>query len=349
MTSGFQVQAQPRLDLMDPRLLTPNLSGLLPAASQGLGLYSQFQQIADESVARPTRRQLLEIQLQDAQNRLGMAPLDRDLRMAQIAEAQQNAATPRFVPGDIVMEDQTQVFPSALNEFGNRTGPSDTIIGDLVEVQTGREIGAGGIVTPRTTRKTLKTAEQREADASKLAASIRATDALAGQRGRGREFESTALIEAYNGAIDAGDTELAQLYKSRIDKLNAPPGILAPGTAYGRRIEQLAADAGITLAAAQELVKTPAGAEALAQAAVANKAAARSPFGAPQLSADQRQLIRGGAPVAAPAAPVFEETVTETLGPVPTGPVVVRTKAERDALPVGTQYVGPDRQTYIKK
>ncbi len=351
-TAGFQVQERPRLDYMDPRLLTPNLTGLLPAAQQGLGLYGSLQQIADEAQARPTRQQLLQIQLQEAQNRMGMAPLDQQLRLAQISEAQQNAAVPRLIPGDITIEDQTRVFPAALDEIGNRTGPSDTVIGDLVEIQSAREVGPGGIITPRTVRKTIKTAEQREAESAKQAASIRATDALAGQRARGKDFESTALIQSYNDAIDAGDAELAQLFKARLDKLNAPPGILSPGTAFTRRVEQLAADAGVTLAIATQLAQTSEGMQALAQAAVANKAAARSPFGAPQVTAAQRNLL-SGAPVAAPApaveAPVFEETITETLGPVSGAPVVVRTKAQRDALPVGTQYVGPDGQTYIKK
>lgn len=354
-TGGFQVQNMPRVDFADPRLLTANLSGIIPAAQQGLGFYNGLQQIADEAQARPTRQQLLQIQLQDAQNRLGLAPLERDLRMAQISEAQQNAATPRLIAGDVMIEDGTKEYPAAFDEFGVRTGPSETVIGDLVEVQSGREIGPGGVVTPRTVRKTLKTAEQRQNEATKQAASIRASDALAGQRARGKEFESTALIQSYNDALEAGDDEVAALYKSRIDKLNAAPGLLAPGTAYNRRVEQLAADAGITLAAAQELAKTPAGAEALAQAAVANKAAARSPFGAPALSAEQKELIRGGgppaaapAPVAAPA-PAFSEVVNTALGPAPGAPVAVRTKAERDALPPGTQYIGPDGQTYIKK
>src|SRR5689334_3029565 len=88
-THGFTVQAQPGMNYLPASSLVGNLSGIVPAASQGAGLVSQLAQISDEAQLAPLRRQLQQIQLQEAQNRLADAPLDRQLRIAQIAHATQ--------------------------------------------------------------------------------------------------------------------------------------------------------------------------------------------------------------------------------------------------------------------
>lgn len=302
-TDGFSVRALPDVRFADPRLLAPNYGALLPSLGEGL-------RVAEDVRMSPMRINLAGIQLQEAQNRLAMAPLEQQLAALRLGEAQRKAAMPEILPGDITYEDTTKIFPAALDESGNRTGPDDVIRGDLIEVQSGTSYGSGGVATPYTRRKTIKTAEQRQVESEKQAVALDAARALASQRQRGKEFESATLIQLYNDAVDSGDAEAAALYKARIDKLNAPPGILPTGTAYQRRIEQLAADAGITLEAANRLAKTPDGAEALAQAAVANKAAARSPFGAPVVTSQQKELISGaGRPVG------FEDEVSAAFAP----------------------------------
>src|SRR6478609_568392 len=339
-TSGFQVSNMPRIDFADPRLLATNYGAILPAIGQGL-------QLGEEVRMAPLRRQLAQIQVEDAAARAAMAPLERQYKLAQIAEAQQNAAIPRILTGNTTIE-AAPISPydmPALDENDNRTAPVP--LGDLVQITEEQLVGPGGVITPRQVRKTLATGEQRSqaqelADAR--AASLRA---LATDRARGKEFEAQQLVEQYNTALDEGDTETAKIYKALIDRKAAMPGLLPSGTTYQRTVEQQAARAGITLGAAQELVKTPEGAAALAQLSVANQAAARSPFGAPAVTADQRALIQSAS---APQAVLpLQQRAEQILAPQTQSAVVVRTKAEYDALPSGTTYVGPDGVTKRKK
>jgi hypothetical protein len=336
-TSGFQVQARPGIDYLDPRLLTPNTGALLPAVGQGLGLYSGLQQIADEAQSRPSRRRLGDIQLAQAEQALAMAPLEQQRALAQIAEMQQNAAVPIQITEDIALSGGDMT----------RTGTGDTIdnfqiteeLTPRVRTVSGYEIGPGGVRTPFQKTETLATAAQVRADAQKQAAAIEAQRALAAQRSRGKEYEYTQLAELYSNALEDGDNEAASLYKSRIDKLTAKPGILPTGTAFQRRVEQLAADAGVTMASASELAKSAEGMEALAKAAKA----ARTPDLLPAtVTTAERQLLRNPA-----AADALETEIGDALNPV--RPYTVRTKAERDALPAGTEYIGPDGKRYIKK
>lgn len=297
-TDGFRVGVMPETRFVDPRLVSPRYGDILPAVGQGLSLYDQFQTM-------PTRRRLGEIQLQEAENRLGLAPIQQQLARAQLDEALQNAATPRVLPGNVMIEDQTKFYPAALDEEGRPTGDGERVMGDLVQIQEEQLVGPGGVVTPRVVRKTIKAAADREAESAYKAAQIDATRALGEQRRTGKDFESTRLVELYNNAVQEGDLEAARLYKARIDRLNQAPGILPEGTAYNRRIEQLAADAGVTLDAARELAQNAQGAELLAKAAVANKAAARSVL-PPTINAEERAQLR------APGAD-YQASITETL------------------------------------
>lgn len=183
-TAGFQVQERPRVDFLDPRILTANLSGILPAASQGLGLYGNLQQIADESQARPTRQQLLQIQLQDAQNRLAQAPLDKQLRMAQIAEAQQNAARPIQVTDDISITGGTPMLPEIVNPGANFEDLQFKSPGYLPQIETitGRDVLAGGKIVPTTRTKTLKTGAEAKMIADKFALEQQKAEDLATYR-----------------------------------------------------------------------------------------------------------------------------------------------------------------------
>ncbi len=236
----------------------------------------------------------------------------------------------------------------ATDEAGNLTAPMP--LADLVKVRNQTQVGANGVLTPRIVRETLKTGEQRVAEADKNAATLEATRALAQQRVTGKQYETQQLIEGYNTALDEGDEHTAALYKSLIDRKAAMPGILQDGTTFRRRMEQNAADAGVTLDQATELSKTPQGMAALTQLAIANKAAAKSPFGAPTLSADQRALINAaGTGAAAPAALPFQQRTEQILAPQTQAAVTVRTKAEYDVLPSGSLYVGPDGVTKRKK
>lgn len=297
-TTGFSVQERLNPVMADPRLFGRGYDAVFPAFNQGLGAAGALSQLVEDAQMRPVRRQLAQIQLEDASARRRLLPL-------QIAEMERELAIPKVINGDVAIEDLTRVYPAALDEAGNRTGEPDREVGDLVQVQQVREFGPGGIETPRTIRKILKTAEQRMAEEAANAARIRASDALAGQRARGPSYESTTLIGLIDDAEANGDTEAANLYRKRLERLNTMPGILAPGTTYTRTVEQQAARAGLTLAAAQELVKTAEGAEALAQMAIANENKKRSILPV-EVSGEQAALIKdAGKPKASlPKGPV---------------------------------------------
>ncbi len=47
--------------------------------------------------------------------------------------------------------------------------------------------------------------------------------------------------------------------------------------------------------------------------------------------------------------PATNDVTLPTVAPTDTGPVRIRTRAERDALDKGTQYIGPDGRTYVKQ
>lgn len=338
-TSGFHVTAQPGINYLDPRLLTPAYGNIVPSVTQGMQAYGQFQQLQDEAAMRPIRAQLAQIQLQQQQDALAQAPLRRQLAQIQLAEAQQNAAVPRVLSGNVSLEESGVSSPHdmpALDEAGNRTGP----MGDLVQITEENLYGPGGTVTPRTVRKVVKTAADRLADEEKRAANIRASDALATSRTRGKDFESTSLIELYNNAVEEGDTEAAQLYKARFDALNTRKPTLTAEDFYDRRVAQLAADAGITYDKAMQLSRTPTGSEALATAATANRAAAKSQFMAPKLSAEQKAMIRGDE-AAMPVAD-FSARIGDALGGKPAANIPTLTVAEAKVAPVGIIFIGID-------
>jgi hypothetical protein len=293
-TSGFSVQNMPNVQFADPRLMVPQYSNIIPAISQGAGLYNQLSQI-------PIQRQLQQLQLQEAQNRLAQAPIEQQLAALRLGEAQQQAAIPQFVPQSVDIIGGTKelrpVDPGASFENFQITEHFTP----RQRVTRGLEVMAGGEARPVERRDTLATAGDVAAVAAKEAMALKSAEALATQRLRGKEFESTSLVDLYNNAVDSGDTEAASIYKARIDRLNTRPGFLPEGTAYQRRIETMAADAGLTLAAANELAQTAQGAEALAQLAVRNKAVARDPLNAsfaPSLTPQQQAIItRAGQPV----------------------------------------------------
>jgi hypothetical protein len=290
-TSGFTVQERPGINYLPPSAFAPQYGNIIPSLSQGLGVASQFAQIADDVQARPLRRQLQQIQLDEAKARLAMLPLQQQLQALQLGEAQQQAALPEQIIEGVEV-------------VGGEPGPAEfyDVFTPRERITRGKNVLAGGLVSPFEKRETLATPAQVAADAEKQAVALESARALAAQRGRGKAFESTQLIELYNNAVEEGDADAAALYKSRIDALNTRKPALTAEDFYDRRVAQQAADAGITYDVALKLSRTPSGAEALAAAAVANKAAAQSGFMAPQVTPAQRALITGGAPAAAPSA-----------------------------------------------
>jgi hypothetical protein len=315
-TGGFQVQARPGIDYVDPRLMAAGYDRIIPALGQGIGVGNNLSQIAEAAQMRPMRRRLAEISVQQAEADLANTPLKQRQLLAQIANAEQNAAIPTIIPGTSFIEDQTRLYPAALDEDGRPTGEGERVIGDLIQITDEDVYGPGGTKTTRQVRKTLKTAADREAEAAKQAVSLESARALATQRNRGKQFEAVELAQLYDEALASGDGELAALYKSRLDRLNTQPNRIESGDTYEREMEKTAARAGVPIALARELAKTPEGAQALAAQAAANMASAKNEILPPTVSARQRQLLAGdeleaelgdllGAPAATPAVPAF--------------------------------------------
>lgn len=159
-TEGFRLSVMPQIQFADPRLLGGNLGSVIPGIASGMEFADQIQQ-------RPIKRQLADLQLQEAQAKIAALPLERQLRLAQIAEAEQNAAVPREVIDGTRALDMTQVFPTALDDQGNRTGPDEKIIGDLYQIETGTRYGANGVATPFERKKLVKDAAARELEIRK--------------------------------------------------------------------------------------------------------------------------------------------------------------------------------------
>lgn len=294
-TRGFEVSERLNPQYADARLLTPRYDAIIPALSQGLGAAQQFAQIVDTAQERPVRRQLQQIQLDEAKARLALLPVEQQLAAIRLGEAQQQAAIPEFVvDGSDIVGGEPRLSARNIDagfgniEFAEEFTPRE-------RVTRGRQIGAGGIVSPFERRETLASVPQVKAEIAKAALDAETKRALNTQRLRGKEFESTVLPGLIEDARAEGDMEKVAMYQARLDKLNAVRPALTDEDFYSRRIAQLAADAGITMEQASRLSKTVEGAEALALAAVSNRAAARSPFGAPELSPEQRALLRGEA------------------------------------------------------
>jgi hypothetical protein len=218
-TQGFTVSERPGINYLDPRLFASGLGDVVPNIGRGLELVGDAYRMRENADLRPVRAELAQIQLENAQNRLAMAPLERQLTELRLGEEQRQAAMPVFKPGDIMFEDTTVEYPAALDDQGMRTGPSETVMGDLVQVTQGIEYGPGGVATPVTRRQTVKTAAQRAEEAALKAAQVEATRALATQRNRGKEYEFTRLTELRDDAMASGDTEGAAMYDARIKRL----------------------------------------------------------------------------------------------------------------------------------
>lgn len=265
----------PGISYPDVRLMTPNLGGLVPAAREGVGLAQILAQIGEEARQRPLRQRLAEIQLAEAENRLQMAPI-------QLAQLQQDAAIPKEIVEGVRLAGGEQALRAVNPEADFANFQIEKAYTPLEEIVTGQRIGAGGVITPFEKRVTKKTgamvaaeADKRAMDRARQDAAIKASDALASQRERGKEFESEALIQGLQNAEAEGDEDTAALYRQLLGRKTAMPGTLTPGTTYARRLELLAADAGLTLPQAQSLAQSQQGLSVI-QKLVAKNRAARS-------------------------------------------------------------------------
>lgn len=328
-TGGFQVQAQPGINYLPAGQLVGNLGNIVPSVSQGAALVSQLAQINNEARTAPIRQALQQIQLQDAQNRLAAYPTQQALQQIALSEAQKRNAVPLKDLGDITLQggDQTE-YPSALDENGDRSGPSDFVTNPLVKIQEETKYGPGGAVTQGRQSTTLKTAEQIDAERAKEAAAIRASDALAQRRATPKAFEYDNLVQKRDEAVADGDSEAAALYDARLKKLSSVAGFLPTGTTYNRRLETMVADAGLTQSQGAELAKTPDGIDAISKMAAARKLAARGSIPVTNdlsLTALQKQLIQSSAnPVPAPSAPAAPMFTVPGLGGSPAAPAAIR-------------------------
>lgn len=204
-TSGANVSVMPGVNYLDPRLLAPAYASLAPALAQGADLVGDFFRIREAADQRPLRKRAAEIQLQEAENRLLSAPLAQEMERLRIQEAQRKLAIPERVVDEISLTGgdtrTTLLNPDAKFgelEFGTEVTP-------LGRVTIGREIGAGGEISPFRTSEMLKTGEQ-------LRMEREAASALSGYR--------TSLAEAAeNRAATAAEAATAKAETDRIRAL----------------------------------------------------------------------------------------------------------------------------------
>lgn len=156
---GYNLSVLPQIQQVDPRLFTTG-GQFIGGLNSGFGAYGALQNIGDEAAARPIKRQLANIQLADAQNRLELAPLEQQLRLAQISEAQQNAAFPRELVDAVEV---TGGSPSGAGAFVGDTGEfyEPKTFSPEVKTTSGKRY-VGGDITPFTKTETLATPEAVE-------------------------------------------------------------------------------------------------------------------------------------------------------------------------------------------
>jgi hypothetical protein len=184
-----------------------------------MGLVGQFQQIQDEAKMRPIRAALAQIQLANQQQALQDAPLSRQLRLAQISEAQQNAAVPHQIIDSVTLSGGTPnlVVADPNADFADYQISKDGYT-PRIRTTSGSSIGAGGIASPFERTETLATGEQ-------VAREIATSEALNASRlNQGsKTYEFDQLKQKMDAAAADGDAEGAAFYKARMDKLTSAP------------------------------------------------------------------------------------------------------------------------------
>jgi hypothetical protein len=233
-TSGFQVQAQPGMNYLPASQLVGNLSGILPAASQGASLVSQLAQIQDQAQAEPLRRQLQQIQLQEAQNRLAQAPIAQQIQLAQLAHANQ--------PLERVLGTDIQRLPRinspedspALDANGNPTFAEGDTNYDLTPIQrvevTDPRTGLVNIEQRKLTP--LATAETLGDRSDKIEIERLKQESLAGQRDTQRQLAIDRLNspdwKRFGYGVDAAGKQVYLLVNSKTGQRQEVPTDLIP-------------------------------------------------------------------------------------------------------------------------
>lgn len=335
MTEGFRVSATPGINYIDPSRFDSGLRDVVGDVGRGREVVGRFAQLAEEAEMRPVRERMAQLKVEDA--------------VLALAEAQRNAAIPKRVVNlqqivgggqrDVLVDPENAKFGEL--EWRKEFTPRERVV-------TGTEFLPGGVARPFTSRETLATAEQVEAEAAKQAAAIRAQEALVASRERPKDFESIRLTELIQDAEEAGDTETANMYRARLNRINAAPGTLAAGTTYDRALEGQLAAAGIPPSELLRIAAAPGGLQALAKAANYAKAVARGGLGAAftKPTAAEEALLYGGEQPApgAPSASANDDPIDAALRRA-RGASGVSTKPAQSIPPAAIQYLKANPST----
>lgn len=194
-TGGFGVSAQPGINYLPISQITADLGGILPAVSRGASLVSQLQGIRDEAVARPIKRQMDQIKLQEAQDALLSGADEHKLRGLRIAAAEQPLE--RIVSTDIARIPRI-LSPNdapALDANGNPTFEEGDTNYDLVPVQkvevTDPTTGEKTVIERRLTP--IMTSEQLGERQDKLEISRLREESLGTQRRQSAQLAAERL------------------------------------------------------------------------------------------------------------------------------------------------------------
>ena len=358
-TQGFGVQAQPGINYLPANQLVPNLSNIVPAASQGAGLVSQLSQIQNEAQLAPVRRALQQIQLQDAQNKLSLFPGEQQLQQIHVATAGQPIETPQGVSLAQIARPVAPEDTPALDENGNRTvdpnaepPPTDLMKQSVIKVFDP--------VTGQTTYRTQNTGVQSTAEEQDIeGARVEDINAQAEQRLKGKTATAQKLIDARDNAMQSGDTETVGQLNAIINKMGARPGIISANDINEREIAKQAALVGVPFQQYKQLASTPDGAKAASKM----YAAARMSIGGhPDFTGTNKLTAKEQAAVAnafTPAQTAPAQFTVPGLGgataaqgaqaaqasAIPT----VSTQADYDALAAGAPYIDSETgQQHIK-
>lgn len=246
-TSGFEVRAQPGINYPDPRLMAPAYGDIIPSVRQGLGLFGDIQQIQD-------------------------APMARRLKLAQIQEAEQNAAFPReLVTGSryIGGAEMQSPYDIVATEEGQEPNVPKKIYKDRSIEETGIRYGPGG-PEPFTRIKVEKPADtlrQEDMRIEDLAAHRERQDAVAAVKNEiAATNASNKKFRIVSGTVDGE----GNLIINRVDMTDPTGRVIETPTGRKPRMGELEALAAALTApaniAAAPTVSFQAPAEIIAEA-----------------------------------------------------------------------------------
>ena len=234
-TGGFSPSVMPQVQYADPRLLTPNYGGIIPAMSQGVSFAEQIAQVARNAKEQPIRDQLLQIQLEEAKNRLGQAPLEAQLRALQIGRQSQPIENVTDITIERVPRIGSPYDTPALDANGKPTfDPDSPPDYDIVPVRT--VVVTDPLTGQKTTRQErgapISTAEQLISTDQKAELAAAREASLAAQRGTmaqlARERLSNPDWKRVGWGTDANGKAVFVLVNSKTGEKSELPTELAP-------------------------------------------------------------------------------------------------------------------------